>query len=55
LQDVKKLQELINFHSDLYYNKQSPIISDFEYDELFKKLKILENKFNIKEKITEKV
>lgn len=55
LQDVKKLQELINFHSDLYYNKQSPIISDYEYDELFKKLRILEEKYSIKLKVSEKV
>jgi NAD-dependent DNA ligase len=32
-------------HSDLYYNKEEPIISDYEYDELFKKLETLESKF----------
>jgi DNA ligase (NAD+) len=37
-EDVLELQKLIEYHSDLYYNKQSPIVSDFEYDELFKKL-----------------
>jgi DNA ligase (NAD+) len=42
LSDTKKLQDLIRHHSDLYYNKDEPIISDFEYDELFKKLEILE-------------
>jgi hypothetical protein len=43
--DIENLQKLIKFHSDLYYNKQNPIISDFEYDEIFRKLKFLEEKF----------
>ena len=45
--EVRKFQELMKYHSDLYYNKQDPIISDFEYDELFKKLSLLESRFNI--------
>ena len=45
LQDTKILQKLIKYHSDLYYNKEQPIISDKEYDDLFKKLEFLENKF----------
>ncbi len=52
LDDIFDLQKIINYHSDLYYNKQKPIISDFEYDELFKKLEFLENKFWIKDKTT---
>ncbi len=52
LGDVKKLQELIKYHSDLYYNKEQPIISDKQYDDLFKKLESLEKKFNIKNKQT---
>jgi DNA ligase (NAD+) len=47
LNDTKKLQDLIKHHSDLYYNREEPIISDFEYDELFRKLTILEEKFNL--------
>ncbi len=50
LEDVKILQKLIEYHSDLYYNKEQPIISDKEYDELFKKLEILEEKY--KDKLT---
>lgn len=45
LEEVKKFQEVIVYHNDLYYNKNAPIISDKEYDDLFKKLKRLENKF----------
>ena len=52
LDDVLKLQTLIKFHSDLYYNKEEPIISDFEYDKLFEKLTFLENKFKLKNKQT---
>ena len=53
--DVSKLSDLIKYHSDLYYNKENPIISDNEYDILFKKLEKLENKYNIKNKQSDKV
>ncbi|MDD3646073.1 MAG: NAD-dependent DNA ligase LigA [Candidatus Gracilibacteria bacterium] len=55
LEDVKTLAELIEYHSDLYYNKEEPIISDYEYDELFKKLTLLEEKFGVSKKQTEKI
>gem|GEM_PF-5317193 len=42
-------------HNSLYYEKESPIISDFEYDILFKKLKYLEEKYDIEQKITASV
>lgn len=51
-EDIEILQNLIKYHSDLYYNKQSPIISDFEYDIIFKKLEFLEKKFEIEKKQT---
>ena len=41
LKDLEKLQKLIKYHSDLYYNQQNPIISDYEYDLLFKSFAIL--------------
>lgn len=53
--DILKLNQLLSYHSDLYYNKETPIISDYEYDLLFKKLQILEKKFNFKETQTQKV
>ncbi len=43
--EVNDLQKVIEEHSNLYYNKEAPVISDFEYDELFAKLKFLEEKF----------
>jgi DNA ligase (NAD+) len=52
---VKELQEIILLHNSLYYEKESPIISDFEYDVLFKKLKYLEEKYDIDKKITASV
>ncbi len=55
LENTKKLQKLIKYHSDLYYNKEEPIISDYEYDELFKKLQILEQKFWIESRISNEV
>ena len=52
-QKVKKeylaLVAELNKHNDLYHNQDSPEISDQEYDQLFKKLLVLERKFpNIK-------
>jgi NAD-dependent DNA ligase len=49
IEQVIELQELIKYHSDLYYNKEEPIISDYEYDILLEKLQQLESKFNIVE------
>ena len=54
-EDIKELQKLIKYHSDLYYNKQNPVISDYEYDLLFKKLQKLEAKFWVKNAETNKV
>ncbi len=48
LEDVEKLQEIVKSHNDLYYNQESPVISDKEYDDLFKKLRNLERKFRSK-------
>jgi DNA ligase (NAD+) len=55
LSDLFSLQNLIKYHSDLYYNKDEPIISDKEYDDLFKKLEFLEDKFNVEDKQSLKV
>jgi len=50
--DIVNLQSLIKYHSDLYYNKDEPIISDTEYDDLFKKLEYLEWKYEVSFKQT---
>jgi len=55
LEDINRLQKLIEYHSHLYYNKEEPIISDRDYDSLFQKLVYLEQKFNIKNKQSLKV
>ena len=41
-EQVQKLWELVAFHSELYYRHENPIISDSEYDVLFKKLEVWE-------------
>ena len=38
--DTQKLGEIIQEHSKLYYETENPIISDVEYDGLFKKLEL---------------
>lgn len=44
--ELKKLNELIQHHSNLYYNESNPSISDDEYDELCIKRKKLELEIN---------
>ena len=40
--DIRTLRDCIRAHNTLYYQKQSPIISDEEYDRLFAQLRELE-------------
>ena len=44
--EVLELQKVLEYHSNLYYNKNTSEISDKEYDDLLKKLEILENNFS---------
>jgi DNA ligase (NAD+) len=43
--EIKKLVEEINYHNYRYYVLDSPVISDDEYDRLFRRLKELEEKY----------
>ncbi|MEK6589109.1 MAG: NAD-dependent DNA ligase LigA [Nitrospinota bacterium] len=45
LKEIEKLREEINYHNYRYYTLDSPVISDAEYDRLFKKLVETEAKF----------
>ncbi len=40
--EIERLKTEINRHSDLYYQSDAPEISDFEFDQLLKRLKVLE-------------
>lgn len=42
---VEKLKKEIRFHNEKYYNEDKPVISDFEYDMLLRKLETLELEF----------
>lgn len=39
---INELRQEIKKHNELYYKKDAPLISDFEYDELYRELKRLE-------------
>jgi len=43
--EIEKLREKINYHNYKYYIKNNPVISDYEYDHLLKKLEKLESEF----------
>jgi len=43
-EDIDLLREVINFADRKYYVQDNPVLSDAEYDNLFKKLKALEEK-----------
>ena len=50
---IRVLVKELNYHSDLYYNKQEPEIADIEYDEMFRELEKLEADFpHLKQKNT---
>lgn len=44
-QRVSELTQLIEYHNDLYYNRDEPEISDYEYDMLLRELENIENEF----------
>lgn len=43
--EMEKLREEINYHNYKYYIEDSPVISDYEYDMILKKLEALEHEF----------
>lgn len=53
--DIDKLAKILEYHADLYYNHEAPIISDIEYDTLLKLLESLEERYGITQKYSEKV
>jgi len=43
--EIKQLTAQINHHNDLYYQRHTAEISDYEFDQLLQKLITLENEF----------
>ena len=43
--DLKVLRDVLTFHERKYYIEDNPLISDFEYDQLYKQLVAIEEKF----------
>jgi len=43
--EMDNLIELLNYHANKYYVEDDPEISDYEYDQIFHKLKSLEEKY----------
>lgn len=42
---IKNLCDEINYHNKKYYEEDAPLISDYEYDLLYRKLETLESKY----------
>lgn len=45
IQEMRRLEGLIEYHSKKYHDEDSPEISDYEYDRLFERLKTLEKEY----------
>ena len=43
---MKDLADKIEYNSKLYYVDDAPVISDYEYDMMFRELKELEEKYS---------
>jgi DNA ligase (NAD+) len=43
--EIAELRKQITYHNDLYYKKAQPEISDYEYDQLVKRLQSLEKEY----------
>ena len=43
---IKELSQLLNNYSKAYYIDNSPLVSDVEYDSLYKELEYLEKKIS---------
>ena len=46
--DIHPLEDLVRFHEYRYYVLNDPLVSDFEYDKLYKLLEAIEKKFPAK-------
>lgn len=44
-EEIQKLTDELNHHNHLYYVKAQPVISDYEFDQMLKRLQQLENEF----------
>lgn len=42
---AQELTELLNYHSEMYYNKDNPEISDYDYDKLMRELVDIEKEY----------
>ncbi len=42
---IRELEKILEYHNNLYYNNDSPEISDMEYDKLLRELEDLEKQF----------
>ena len=42
---AEQLRSELNYHNDLYYNTDSPVISDYEYDMMLRELEDIEREF----------
>ncbi len=43
--EINELRELINYHSQKYHTEDAPVITDYEYDQLYQRLVDLENQY----------
>ena len=55
LQEYSELKKTIDYHMDRYYNQDEPEISDYEYDKLMIRLKVIHHHRRLGELSREKL
>lgn len=45
INEINRLRELINYHSQKYYTEDAPEITDYEYDQIYQQLVDLESRY----------
>ncbi|MGL6022125.1 MAG: NAD-dependent DNA ligase LigA [Chitinophagaceae bacterium] len=55
IEAIETLKAVVSYHNRLYYKKNKPLISDYEYDLLYQLLKQEEAKYSLSDSVSEQV
>lgn len=55
VEEIEMLKAIVGYHNTLYYKESKSIISDYDYDKLYRLLKQIEQKYAINISLTEQI